>query len=124
VHVSQAIEHAVHYLPSQGPIAGFVHQDTIHAFHAFESLPFEQAVIEGLKTYRNQRYQSEERYREEDALGRIIEIDLEQALRGDLGARAFDLVALNTNRLELRRCMLVHVINGSDLFRPESSRSS
>ena len=110
--VSQAIEHALHYLPSQGPIAIFVHHNTLHAF---EHLPFEQAVIEGLKTYRSQPYLSEERYREEHALGRITDTDLEQALRGDLGPRAFDPVVLNTNRFELRRCMLGHVIrNGPD----------
>jgi uncharacterized protein len=110
--VSHAIEHALHYLPSQGPIAIFVHHNTLHAF---EHLPFEQAVIEGLKTYQSQPYLSEEKYREEHALGRITDVDLEQALRGDLGARALDPVVLRTNRFELRRCMLGHVIrNGPD----------
>jgi hypothetical protein len=39
----QAIDHVAHFLPKQGPIGVFVHHNTLHAF---EELPFEQAVIE------------------------------------------------------------------------------
>ena len=39
----QAVDHVAHFLPKQGPIGVFVHHNTLHAF---EELPFEQAVIE------------------------------------------------------------------------------
>ena len=43
VRLRSAVEHAAHLLPRQGPIGVFVHHNTLHAF---EDLPFEQAVIE------------------------------------------------------------------------------
>ena len=39
-----AIEHAAHLLPAQGPITVFIHHNTLHAF---EDLPFDEAVEKG-----------------------------------------------------------------------------
>ena len=69
-----AIEHAKHYLPTQGPIAVFIHHNTLHAF---EHLPFDEAVLDGLRTYGSQPYWQESRYREELARDRIQLHDLE-----------------------------------------------
>src|SRR3954470_10287040 len=60
-----AIEHAAHLLPAQGPINVFIHHNTLHAF---EHLPFEEAVRRGAETFGCQPYLAEERYRA--ALGR------------------------------------------------------
>ncbi|MDA1053740.1 MAG: Na-translocating system protein MpsB [Planctomycetota bacterium] len=47
-HLQHTIDHAAHLLPSQGPITVFVHHNTLHAF---EDLPFEEGLREGLKTH-------------------------------------------------------------------------
>ena len=72
--IRHAIEHAKHYLPSQGPIAVFIHHNTLHAF---ESLPFDEAVIDGLRTYGSQPYWQESRYRDEMSRDRIQLQDLQ-----------------------------------------------
>ena len=142
--VHKALEHAIHYLPSQGPIAIFVHHNTLHAF---ERYPFEKAVLEGLRKYRSQPYLPEERYREEYAAGRITDSDLDEILHqewlssfspeqreqlsqkgwlapettseretdSDLTCLESELVMLGTDRFHLHRVMLGHVIrNGPD----------
>src|SRR5437763_6120239 len=80
-----AIEHAAHLLPAQGPITVFIHHNTLHAF---EDLPFPEAVQEGARTFGCQPYLPEERYREELERGRIRFVDLPTVLREDVGGRA------------------------------------
>ena len=55
------IEHAAHFLPSQGPIRVFIHHNTLHAF---EHLPFHEAVKRGGATYGCHPDRPEDRYRE------------------------------------------------------------
>lgn len=110
--VEHAIEHAIHYLPSQGPIAVFVHHNTLHAY---EHLPFEQGVIEGWKQYGAQPYLGEERYRSEYQRGRITDEDIDCQLGRDLGVGGSDRVVFSTTRYALRRMMLRYPIrNGPD----------
>ena len=56
-----AIEHAAHLLPAQGPITVFIHHNTLHAF---EDLPFDEAVEKGASVFGCQPYLTEDRYRE------------------------------------------------------------
>lgn len=98
-----AIEHAKHFLPSQGPISVFVHHNTLHSF---EDLPFDEAVIEGGRRYGCEPYLSEQRYRKELADGRISIDDLRQVLMDDLGESADELVAFFGTRYTLRLAML------------------
>jgi uncharacterized protein len=72
-----AIEHAAHLLPMQGPIGVFVHHNTLHAF---EHLPFEQAVIEASHLFGAEPYMSEAAYRAELARGRIQLVDIDAVL--------------------------------------------
>src|SRR5262245_29136417 len=101
--LEQAVEHAAHLLPSQGPITVFIHHNTLHAF---EDLPFTEAVVKGARVFGCQPYLSEDRYREELARGRIRFADLQDVLLEDLGPAANDRVLRLGKRSELRLAML------------------
>lgn len=103
IDVLAAISHAIHYLPSQGPISVFVHHNTLHPF---EELDFEQAVLEGGNLYGCEPYLSEERYRSEFRRGRISINDLRQVLMDDLGNQADESIAGYGTRYTLRLAML------------------
>jgi uncharacterized protein YbcC (UPF0753/DUF2309 family) len=90
-------------LPAQGPITVFIHHNTLHAF---EDLPFEEAVVRGAGVFGCQPYLSTERYREALARGRIRFDDLRAVLRDDLGPRADESVLHAMTRLHLRLAML------------------
>ena len=110
--ILQAIEHAKHYLPAQGPIAVFIHHNTLHAF---EHLPFDEAVLDGLRTYGFQPYWPESRYREEMSRDRIQLEDLAAVLNRDLGDSDPIEIALGRTRCDLRYSMLRYpVLTGSD----------
>src|SRR5688500_5007430 len=102
-HLQKVIEHAGHLLPAQGPITVFIHHNTLHAF---EDLPFHEAVQQGAKTFGCQPYLSEDRYRQELTRGRIRPEDLAAVLREELGDRADEPVPPSGSRFELRRAML------------------
>ena len=105
--ILHALEHAAHLLPSQGPIAVFVHHNTLHAF---EDESFCVAVQRGLEQYDCQPYWPESRYREELARGRIVVEDLREMLIEDLGDSADHFVGLMGTRYHLRLAMLEHPI--------------
>src|SRR5262249_38913173 len=98
-----AIEHAAHLLPAQGPITVFIHHNTLHAF---EDLPFFEAVERGARVFGCQPYLSEERFRDALHKGRIRFSDLRTVLRDDLRPRAAEDVAGLCTRFDLRFAML------------------
>jgi uncharacterized protein YbcC (UPF0753/DUF2309 family) len=98
--LTAAVEHAAHLLPAQGPISTFIHHNTLHAF---ESLPFEEAVVHAGGLLGCEPFLSEERYREEIARGRIRKGDVYAVLDAELGARGRESVGCVVGRLELRR---------------------
>jgi hypothetical protein len=102
-HLRHVIEHAAHLLPAQGPITVFIHHNTLHAF---EDLPFTEAVKKGARIFGCQPYLSEERYRQELKRGRIRFADLEAVLRQHLGAWSDEKILHSCTRLELRLAML------------------
>lgn len=101
--LAEVIEHAAHLLPEQGPITVFIHHNTLHAF---EGLPFHEALAQGARIFGCQPYLSEDRYRDELSKGRIRFDELHDVLAHDLGARASEPIPCFGNRLELRRAML------------------
>src|ERR1700704_2577204 len=94
-----AIEHAAHLLPAQGPITVFIHHNTLHAF---EDLPFDEAVKLGGQVFGGQPYLSEDRSRDELKRGRIRFDALREVLEQDLGDRAGDEIPCFKTRLDLR----------------------
>jgi uncharacterized protein YbcC (UPF0753/DUF2309 family) len=102
-NLKHAIEHAAHLLPAQGPIPVFIHHNTLHAF---EDLPFAEAVQKGAKIFGCQPYLSEDRYREELGRGRIRFDSLQAVLQEDLGPQAEEKILRLATRLELRLGML------------------
>ncbi len=113
--IEHAIEHAKHYLPAQGPISIFVHHNTLHAF---EDLPFDEAVLEGGRKYQCEAYLSEDRYLDELHRGRISIEDLREVLMNDLGDDADKLVATFGTRYTLRLAMLqmtIHQVPDAEL---------
>lgn len=106
------IEHAAHFLPSQGPITVFVHHNTLHAF---EDMPFERAVVGAGELYGAEPYLREEDYRAELARGRIVQDDLSWALMETLGDEADRLIGFMGTRHHLRLAMLEHPLRlGTD----------
>ncbi len=99
----ELIEHASHLLPAQGPITVFIHHNTLHAF---EDLPFHEAVKKGAAVFGCQPYLTEDRYRAELARGRIRFSELQEVLAADLGEFAAEEIPCFGTRLDLRLAML------------------
>jgi uncharacterized protein YbcC (UPF0753/DUF2309 family) len=99
----EAVHHASHLVPSQGPISIFVHHNTLHAL---EDQTFDQALEHSIEVYGCQPYMSESYYRAQYASGRIRDVELSQALQEDLGDRADELIGFLGTRYHFRLMML------------------
>lgn len=97
-----AIAHAAHLLPAQGPITVFIHHNTLHAF---EQLPFDDAVRRGGEVFGCEPYLTEERYRAELRKGRIRVSDLEAVLHKEVAIAGDPLIGTSTP-LDIRQAML------------------
>lgn len=101
--LSEMIEHAAHLLPAQGPITVFIHHNTLHAF---EHLPFHEALAQGSEVFGCETYLPLDRYREELARGRIRFSELQEVLERELGEGAERPVPGFGTRMDLRLAML------------------
>lgn len=101
VVLRHALEHALHYLPAQGPIGVFVHHNTLHAF---QHLTFEEAVIKAARIFDAEPYLSEQTYQDHRKNGRILDRDIEAVL-----AREPDVEVIpgKLTRRALRRALLI-----------------
>jgi uncharacterized protein YbcC (UPF0753/DUF2309 family) len=103
----RTIDRLAHLLPAQGPISIFIHHNTLHAF---EHLPFEEAVEHAAVRLGREPYLAEPRYRDKLASGRIRPKDVEALLVEALGATANEDVAGVGSRLDLWRAVVLHGI--------------
>src|SRR6476659_494588 len=92
------IDELAHLLPAQGPISIFIHHNTLHAF---EHLPFEEAVERAAARLGSEPFLPESRYRDKLASGRILARDVEAIVSEQLGTRAADDVAGAGSRFDL-----------------------
>src|SRR6187401_1307219 len=82
--LTRVIDQLAHLLPAQGPISIFIHHNTLHAF---EHLPFEEAVEHAATLLGREPFLAESRYRDKLASGRILARDVAALLDEQLGAR-------------------------------------
>ena len=75
--LGRAVDYAAHVLPAQGPIGVFVHHNTLHAF---EHLPFEEALIEAAQLFGAEPYTSEAAYRTDLTGGRVQLVNVDAVL--------------------------------------------
>lgn len=110
--IRKLVEHAAHLLPSQGPIEVFVHHNTLHAY---EDLPFHEAVKSGMKRYGAHPYLPEQEYRQLLQKGRITDEDLRAVVQDDLGTQDQERINGLGTLGQIRLAMLRHPIHvGSD----------
>jgi len=100
------IDRLADLLPAQGPISIFIHHNTLHAF---EHVPFEEAVEQASDRLGCEPFLAESRYRAKLASGRILARDVDALLREHLGVRATSDVA-SLGRLDLWRAIVLHGI--------------
>jgi uncharacterized protein YbcC (UPF0753/DUF2309 family) len=105
--LTRIIDRLAALLPAQGPISIFIHHNTLHAF---EHLPFEEAVEHAATRLGREPYLDESRYRDKLASGRIRPKDVDALLREQLGASGADNVAGAGSRLDLWRAVVLHGI--------------
>src|SRR5262245_19264113 len=105
--LAAVIDELAHLLPAQGPISIFIHHNTLHAF---EHLPFEEAVECAADQLGCEPFLAESRYRDKLASGRILAADVEALLREQLGSRGAKDVAGVGARFDLWRAVVLHGI--------------
>jgi uncharacterized protein YbcC (UPF0753/DUF2309 family) len=105
--LTPVIDDLAHLLPAQGPINIFIHHNTLHAF---EHLPFEEAVERAAEQLGREPFLSEARYRAKLASGRIRARDVDALVRAQLGSGGEQDVAGVGSRIDLWRAIILHGI--------------
>ena len=75
--VAGILGNVAHLLPEQAPLSFFVHHNTLHAF---EDLPFQDAVVHASEVLGTQPFQTEQAFAEHLRSGRICEDDIRAVL--------------------------------------------
>ena len=80
-----------------------------HRLHAFQHLPFHEALAAASATFETETYLPESRYRELHRRGRITDTDLRAVLaEHERGEAVADITPAGLSRLELERLALLH----------------
>lgn len=106
-HWQQVLAQAAQHLPAQGALGRFVHHNTLHAF---ESLPFDQALETAQALFGHEVYRAEKDYQHDIQTGRIRHDDLKAVIQQTLGNSAQERVAGLASRQELWLGLLSHPV--------------
>ncbi|MBL8890114.1 MAG: DUF2309 family protein [Planctomycetaceae bacterium] len=106
--IVQSCKEAAELLPRQGPITKFAF---LNPLQGLEQVHFDHAMEHVGEIYNNKAYLDDYRYRAMLGRGRIKESDLQDVLTEELGARATELVAGLTARMELRLATLKYPLH-------------
>lgn len=106
-HLRHLLHHVAHYLPAQGPIGVFIHHNTLHAF---QHIPFEQAVVEASRLFQTEPFMTEAQYRAAIAEGRLREADINAILEREADAE----IVPGLRRRALWRAMLTPGVRSFD----------
>ena len=109
--LTRVIDQLASLLPAQGPISIFIHHNTLHAF---EHLPFEEAVERAAERLGCEPFLAESRFRDKLASGRILAKDVDALLDHQLGARGSADVAGVGARRDLWRAVVLHGIPAAE----------
>ncbi|MCB9598410.1 MAG: DUF2309 domain-containing protein [Sandaracinaceae bacterium] len=105
-HLRDAVDHARHLLPTQAPIRAFVHHNTLHAF---EDLPFDEAVVRAAELLGTEPYEREEAFGAHLERQRITSSDI-AAVVAAAGFSEAPLVPGGPSPRELRALRLHHAL--------------
>lgn len=75
--VNECLKELKHYLPAQAPLKDFIHHNTLHAF---QHLPFHEAMQQASEMFGHKVYLSIDEYRQHYKNGRISEQSITNAL--------------------------------------------
>ncbi len=100
-HLRHVVDHAAHFLPTQGPIGVFVHHNTLHSL---QHKRFEQAVMEAADIFQAEPFLSEETYQADRRRHRIHAEDIDDVLNRQPDA---EILPGTLTRRQLRRAMLI-----------------
>ena len=98
------LAHLSHVLPAQAPIRDFVHHNTLHGY---QHLPFPVALATAQRLTGAQAYWPEARFRQCLAEGRILQEDLDAALRESGLAGLDEVLVERFSRADLLRATLI-----------------
>ncbi|HNN84845.1 MAG TPA: DUF2309 domain-containing protein [Accumulibacter sp.] len=108
-HLRECVEHLAHRLPAQAPLRDFVHHNTLHAY---QHLPFAQALTAAARFTGARPWLAEARCRELFRQGRIDAADLDAAMRQVADSRPDELLWTASEpplrRADLLRALLLH----------------
>ncbi len=103
--IAELVASLAHLLPEQAPLHAFVHHNTLHAF---EHLPFEQAVVEAGGIFGTEAFQSEQAFAGHWKSGRIAQSDIDAVVKREC-TDSGDVFPGGISRVEFCRNRLQHI---------------